>query len=82
MKIQKIEAEEIWGNGKRLGLIVEQWFYPVPGAQLSAEELLQIAKAMEEDSRHQQAQSRLHRRPVRDGMTDCISEVLSPGDTL
>ena len=82
MKIQRIEAGEIWGNGKRLGLIVEDWFYPVSGAQLSAEELLQIAKAMKEEIFYRQSLGRLHRRPVIGDMTDHISEVLNQKEPL
>ncbi len=43
MKINKFKASEIWINDKRVGIIVEEWFYPAPGVQLGAKELRNIA---------------------------------------
>ncbi len=42
-----VEGQEVWVHGRRVGIIVEEWFYPVPGAQLSAGDLGEIAKEME-----------------------------------
>ena len=37
---------EVWTNGQRVGFIFEDWFYPVPGVQLSGEELTDIGTKM------------------------------------
>lgn len=42
-----VEGQEVWVHGRRVGLITEDWFYPVPGAQLAFIELEEIAKEME-----------------------------------
>lgn len=82
MKIQEINAREVWANKIRIGFIVENWFYPAPGVQISPEELRQIAKAI-------QAGGRLERRPITqvgcvlaNDMSDRVSESLSPGEQL
>ena len=88
MKIQRINAGEVWVHAKRVGLIIEEWFYPVPGAQLSAEELSQIAQSMKAEhlTREEQARRQVKKyareNPLASDMTDHISEVLRPGDTL
>lgn len=85
MKIQRINAGEVWVHGKRVGLIIEEWFYPVPGAQLSAEELSQIACAMGSGHKNRytdlQAQ-RVQQCSLSSDMTDHISEVLRQDDPL
>lgn len=45
-----VEAQEVWIHGRRVGIIVENWFYPVPGAQLASVELEEIAKEMDNSS--------------------------------
>lgn len=46
-KFTDIEGQEVWVHGRRVGIIVEEWFYPVPGAQLSSIDLEEIVKEMD-----------------------------------
>lgn len=49
-KFTDVEGQEVWVHGKRVGIIVEDWFYPVAGAQLASIELEEIVKEMDYNS--------------------------------
>lgn len=46
MKYVEGKCIEVWSNGIRLGFILEDWFYPCPGVQISGEEMMDIGAKM------------------------------------
>lgn len=46
MKFVEGTCTEVWSNGIRLGIILEEWFYPAANVQIAPEELIKIANRM------------------------------------